>query len=208
MQPIWGVVKYSAFRAIDTSLPDDDHILRVCLEAEDWFLILPIPELADGRQDQMDLDICYAEAPQILTCQNDWETGNIILTGTGDADSTIEILLNGQPYVGPQLETICDEHGHWEFPIAELVDGEYALRAMATDAAGNASPQSEAYRFVVDHCLPVLEELPDEEVSLVLGGVEYGFAAEIRDEGGQENPPANDRQSLWCSKGLRSYSSQ
>lgn len=73
------------------------------------------------------------------------------ISGTGLAGSTIHIMNNGT-----QIGTATvDVNGNWSFtPTTPLGDGSYALRAYATDAAGNASANSSVFAFTVDTAAP------------------------------------------------------
>ncbi|MEL4871182.1 BapA/Bap/LapF family large adhesin [Pantoea agglomerans] len=69
------------------------------------------------------------------------------ISGTGQTGSTIHIMNNGTQ-IG--LATV-DGNGNWSFtPTTPLGDGSYALRAYATDVAGNASANSSVFAFTVD----------------------------------------------------------
>ena len=73
------------------------------------------------------------------------------ISGTGLAGSTIHIMNNGTQ-IGT---TTVDGSGNWSFtPTTPLGDGSYALRAYATDAAGNASANSSVFAFTVDTAAP------------------------------------------------------
>lgn len=84
------------------------------------------------------------------------------ISGTGQTGSTIHIMNNGTP-IG--LATV-DGNGNWSFtPSTPLVDGSYALRAYATDVAGNASANSSVFTFTVDTtgpAAPVLTSVIDD----------------------------------------------
>ncbi|MDP5160239.1 BapA/Bap/LapF family large adhesin, partial [Enterobacter ludwigii] len=71
--------------------------------------------------------------------------------GTGQPGSTIHIMNNGTQ-IG--LATV-DGSGNWTFtPSTPLGDGNYLLRAYATDATGNASANSSVFAFTVDAAGP------------------------------------------------------
>ena len=73
------------------------------------------------------------------------------ISGTGLAGSTIHIMNNGTQ-IGT---TTVDGSGNWSFtPTAPLGDGSYALRAYATDTAGNASANSSVFAFTIDTAAP------------------------------------------------------
>ena len=73
------------------------------------------------------------------------------ISGTGLAGSTIHIMNNGT-----QIGTATvDVNGNWSFtPTTPLGDGSYALRAYATDTAGNASANSSVFAFTIDTAAP------------------------------------------------------
>ena len=73
------------------------------------------------------------------------------ISGTGLAGSTIHIMNNGTQ-IGT---TTVDGSGNWSFtPTTPLGDGSYALRAYATDTAGNASANSSVFAFTIDTAAP------------------------------------------------------
>ncbi|NSX04783.1 Ig-like domain-containing protein [Cupriavidus gilardii] len=73
------------------------------------------------------------------------------IAGTAEANSTVRIF-NGTTLIGTAT---ADGTGNWTFtPTTPLTDGGYALTAIATDAAGNASPASAAFNLTVDTAAP------------------------------------------------------
>ncbi len=73
------------------------------------------------------------------------------IAGTAEANSTVRIF-NGTTLLGTAT---ADGTGNWAFtPTTPLTDGSYSLTAIATDAAGNASPASTAFDLTVDTAAP------------------------------------------------------
>jgi VCBS repeat-containing protein len=74
-----------------------------------------------------------------------------ILSGTAEANSTVKIYDNGS-FIG---STTADGAGAWSFTPPVLSNGNHALTATATDAAGNVSPTSAGFNIVVDTVAPL-----------------------------------------------------
>lgn len=73
------------------------------------------------------------------------------VTGTAEAGTTVTVVVDGAP-VGT---TTADGTGAWSFDVpTALADGAHAVRATATDAAGNVSPASSTNVFTVDTGVP------------------------------------------------------
>ena len=69
------------------------------------------------------------------------------ITGTAEPGATVEVSSNGRP-IGT---AVADAQGNWTLtPTSPLLNGPNSLTAIATDVAGNASPASDAYPFVLD----------------------------------------------------------
>ncbi|MFL5347471.1 MAG: adventurous gliding motility protein AgmC [Hyalangium sp.] len=72
-------------------------------------------------------------------------------TGTADPNTTVTVILNGNPVGTATVDTT----GHWTFtPATPLPDGPYTLTATSTSAAGNVSPASSPVHFTVDTAVP------------------------------------------------------
>lgn len=73
------------------------------------------------------------------------------LSGSGEAGATLRILDNGN-----EIGTVTvGGTGSWIFtPDTPLAEGEHALTVVATDAAGNTGPASDAFTLVVDTIAP------------------------------------------------------
>ncbi|HFZ8996759.1 TPA: BapA/Bap/LapF family large adhesin [Citrobacter freundii] len=73
------------------------------------------------------------------------------LSGTGTNGETISIYDGGN-----LLNQVVVANGVWTFtPAVALSDGSHSLTITTTDAAGNTSPQSDAFVVVVDTAAPV-----------------------------------------------------
>ncbi|KFE63709.1 Large repetitive protein [Hyalangium minutum] len=72
-------------------------------------------------------------------------------TGTAEPNSTVTVIVDGTP-----VGTIpADGSGAWSFtPTAGLTNGPHTVKARATDAVGNVSPESNANTFTVDTDVP------------------------------------------------------
>ena len=102
--------------------------------------------------------------------------------GTAEAWSLITVSLGGT--VAGQA--IADATGAWSFiPDAELPDGGYQVKAFATDAAGNVSPDSEDHGFTIDTVQPAAPEVTspgasvDTPTPIIRGTVEPGSTVKI-----------------------------
>ena len=77
-------------------------------------------------------------------------TGTPGITGTAEPGSTVTVYLDG----APAGTTTAGSDGTWSFtPTTALADGPHTVAASATDAAGNAGPQSTPQSFTVDSTL-------------------------------------------------------
>ena len=133
-----------------TALPERDHELQV--RAVD----------AAGNPDRSPViypwtvDFTPPAPPEILTPS---ELGVVStafskITGTAEAGSAITVYL-GDAQVGT---TTTGEDGRWEVSLAlSYPDGEYTLRATATDIATNRGPASEGRQVRVDVTAPDTE---------------------------------------------------
>ena len=70
------------------------------------------------------------------------------LTGTAEANSTVNVYLGGS--TTPAFTTTADATGAWSQTVGALADGTYSYTATATDAAGNTSNPSAALTLTVD----------------------------------------------------------
>ncbi|ELT5256829.1 BapA prefix-like domain-containing protein [Salmonella enterica] len=96
------------------------------------------------------------------------------LNGTGEAGATIRILDNGVE-IG---SATVDQSGIWRFtPNAPLESNAHIFTAVATDAAGNSSPNSTAFTLTVDTTAPqtpILTSVVDDVAGGVTGNLANG----------------------------------
>ena len=92
------------------------------------------------------------DAPTIDSpADNSYDTdGNITLSGTSEASSTVE-LFDGSTSEGT---TTADTSGDWSKTITGETPGSHTYTAKATDAAGNTSSASNAINVIVDITTP------------------------------------------------------
>lgn len=97
----------------------------------------------------LSVDTLAPDAP-LLSSDRAFNIAKPTLAGTAEANSTIQIQLNDRTIASVKATA----SGEWSFtPAVALPDGRYALRAIATDAAGNDSlPTTEM--LVIDTLTP------------------------------------------------------
>ncbi|ADO70145.1 adventurous gliding motility protein AgmC [Stigmatella aurantiaca] len=99
------------------------------------------------------VDTTAPAAPVVLTPANGSTTQDTTPTysGTAEAGSTVTVIVDGVP-VGTAT---ANTSGAWSFtPTVPLADGTHTVKATATDAAGNLSPESNTNTFTVDSTPP------------------------------------------------------
>ena len=74
------------------------------------------------------------------------------LTGTAEAGSTVSIY-DGTTVLGTAL---VGQNGTWSFAAGTLVDGVHQISTIATDQAGNVSPQSQPFALTIDTTAPAV----------------------------------------------------
>ncbi|PTL79951.1 Ig-like domain-containing protein [Vitiosangium sp. GDMCC 1.1324] len=80
------------------------------------------------------------------------KTATPVITGTAEAGSTVTVIIDGVA-VGT---VAADGSGNWSYtPTTALTDGPHNVKATATDAAGNTSPESAVRNFIVDTAAPI-----------------------------------------------------
>ncbi|WP_036646796.1 Ig-like domain-containing protein, partial [Pantoea sp. A4] len=77
-------------------------------------------------------------------------TDTPILSGTGEAGSTVTVTDNGN-VIG---STTVGTDGSWSFTPPSLGDGDHSLSTTVTDPAGNTGPASDPIGFTVDTVAP------------------------------------------------------
>ena len=77
-------------------------------------------------------------------------TGNISLSGTAEAGSTVTVFEDG----ASKGVTTADARGRWSKALTGVAEGSHTYTATATDKAGNTSPASAALTITVDTVAP------------------------------------------------------
>jgi LPXTG-site transpeptidase (sortase) family protein len=95
------------------------------------------------------IDTTAPPAPVVITPANGANTNNAqpSVSGFAEVNSTVTVFIDGTA----AGTTTTDAAGNWTFtPPTPLSDGPHTVRARATDAAGNTSPDSNTNTFTVD----------------------------------------------------------
>ncbi|EDS3649694.1 TPA: BapA prefix-like domain-containing protein [Salmonella enterica subsp. enterica serovar Typhi] len=95
------------------------------------------------------------------------------LNGTGEAGATITLYENGT-VIGT---TTAQPDGAWSVSTSTLASGTHVITAVATDAAGNSSPNSTAFTLTVDTTAPqtpILTSVVDDVAGGVTGNLANG----------------------------------
>jgi MYXO-CTERM domain-containing protein len=99
------------------------------------------------------VDTTAPAAPEVRTPANGSSTPDNTPTysGTAEPGSTVEVFVDGAS-VGT---TTADTNGNWNLtPVGGLAAGQHTVKATATDAAGNTSPDSNTNTFTVASIAP------------------------------------------------------
>lgn len=90
-------------------------------------------------------------APIILKPAEGYTNDNTpLISGTAEADTKVTILINGTE----KGTVTVGSDGKWSFTSPQLSDDTYVITAYATDAAGNASMESDSKIIIVDTTPP------------------------------------------------------
>jgi Ca2+-binding RTX toxin-like protein len=118
-------------------------------------------------------------------------TGTIgdTLTGTAEANSTVELFRNDGTGTWVSLGTVtADGAGNWS-KAHTLSDGDYQLKATATDAAQNTSPDSDVVNLTLDTTAPTAPTITapkstNDTTPTITGTAEANSTVEIlKDDG-------------------------
>lgn len=115
------------------------------------------------------------QAPGLGTIANGQSTNDPTPTfsGTAEAGTTITLYENGL-VVGT---TTAQPDGAWSVSTSTLASGTHVITAVATDAAGNSSPNSTAFTLMVDTTAPqtpILTSVVDDVAGGVTGNLANG----------------------------------
>ncbi|EEG1973435.1 BapA prefix-like domain-containing protein [Salmonella enterica] len=115
------------------------------------------------------------QAPVLGTIANGQNTNDPTPTfsGTAEAGATITLYENGT-VIGT---TTAQPDGAWSVSTSTLASGTHVITAVATDAAGNSSPNSTAFTLTVDTTAPqtpILTSVVDDVAGGVTGNLANG----------------------------------
>ncbi|HEC5839218.1 TPA: BapA prefix-like domain-containing protein [Salmonella enterica subsp. enterica serovar Typhi] len=115
------------------------------------------------------------QAPGLGTIANGQNTNDPTPTfsGTAEAGATITLYENGT-VIGT---TTTQPDGAWSVSTSTLASGTHVITAVATDAAGNSSPNSTAFTLTVDTTAPqtpILTSVVDDVAGGVTGNLANG----------------------------------
>ncbi|EBN9298820.1 Ig-like domain repeat protein [Salmonella enterica subsp. enterica serovar Muenchen] len=115
------------------------------------------------------------QAPGLGTIANGQNTNDPTPTfsGTAEAGATITLYENGT-VIGT---TTAQPDGAWSISTSTLASGTHVITAVATDAAGNSSPNSTAFTLTVDTTAPqtpILTSVVDDVAGGVTGNLANG----------------------------------
>ncbi|WP_454903847.1 Ig-like domain-containing protein [Variovorax gossypii] len=103
--------------------------------------------------------------------------GNLI-TGTAESDSIVTVRDGAGNVVG---NTKADANGAYSLKPTTVAANDTVLRAVATDAAGNASPEA---RTMVDSVVPTAPTVNPTNGSRIAGKAEAGSVVTVKDDAG------------------------
>ncbi|MGD8175085.1 Ig-like domain-containing protein [Marinimicrobium sp. ARAG 43.8] len=83
------------------------------------------------------------------------------ITGTAEASATIVLSSDVDGEIG---STTADTNGDWRLETDDLSEGEHALTAVATDAAGNSGDTSTTLTLIIDTTAPTLDDIADQSI--------------------------------------------
>lgn len=102
-----------------------------------------------------------------------YQRSHATFSGTAEAGATITLYENGT-VIGT---TTAQPDGAWSVSTSTLASGTHVITAVATDAAGNSSPNSTAFTLTVDTTAPqtpILTSVVDDVAGGVTGNLANG----------------------------------
>lgn len=168
---------------VESELPDGSHVITATQADE-------AGNVSDPVTSQFAIDTAAPAAPILVTPAN----GSIItdptptVSGTAEPGSTVVVTTADGTELG---EAVVDGAGNWSFDSIELADGQYAISAIAIDAAGNESPQSNTNTFTIDSTAPAAPvitapedgETINDPTPTITGTGEAGATVEVSIDG-------------------------
>ncbi len=112
----------------------------------------------------------------------------VMIDGTAEANSTV-VLKDGSTVVGTGT---ANGSGVFHITTSQLADGVHQITAVSTDAAGNASPASNAYPLTIDTSAPitsVADAATAASVLTVTGGSEPSASVTLMEIVGGTSTP-------------------
>jgi hypothetical protein len=100
--------------------------------------------------------------------------GNPSFSGTADANTAIFLYINGGAGFGGAS---VDATGHWSARVTTLASGTYTLTIVASDQAGNLSPQSNPLSIKIDTAAPTNPSITPASGTPVSGIVDVSATA-------------------------------
>ncbi|MCP1308102.1 OmpL47-type beta-barrel domain-containing protein [Paenibacillus tyrfis] len=100
------------------------------------------------------------------------------IAGTAEASITVSVYVDEVPLA----ETAADAGGRWSYTLADsLAVGTHAVKAQATDAAGNTGPFSASHTFTVvsDNALLHTLQLSGVTLNETVTGTTYRYTAQV-----------------------------
>ncbi|EAZ7909637.1 BapA prefix-like domain-containing protein [Salmonella enterica] len=166
--------------APDTSLATGNHIITV-IAVDAAGNASPVSDSVNFVVDTMPpltpviTSVSDDQAPGLGTIANGQSTNDPTPTfsGTAEAGATITLYENGL-VVGT---TTAQPDGAWSVSTSTLASGTHVITAVATDAAGNSSPNSTAFTLMVDTTAPqtpILTSVVDDVAGGVTGNLANG----------------------------------
>ncbi|WP_233455002.1 OmpL47-type beta-barrel domain-containing protein [Paenibacillus elgii] len=100
------------------------------------------------------------------------------IAGTAEASVTVSVYVDEVPLA----ETAADAGGRWSYTLVDsLAVGTHAVKAQATDAAGNTGPFSASHTFTVmsDNALLQTLQLSGVKLNETVTGTTYQYTAQV-----------------------------
>src|SRR5207249_2449947 len=123
------------------------------------------------------VDTVAPAAPVITTPSSTTNNKTPTINGTAEAGSSVQLFDGSTPLGSPATAT----GGSWSITTSTLSDGSHTVRANATDAAGNRSPNSGSITVTIDTVAPVIYRKGPSPVSVSVGSTYTDAGANATD---------------------------
>ncbi|WP_255320071.1 OmpL47-type beta-barrel domain-containing protein [Paenibacillus elgii] len=126
------------------------------------------------------VDTVAPPAPVVTSPANGAVTNRLkpAIAGTAEASVTVSVYVDEVPLA----ETAANASGGWSYTLTDsLAVGTHAVKAQATDAAGNTGPFSTSHTFTVvsDNALLHTLQLSDVTLNETVTGTTYRYTAQV-----------------------------